>query len=120
MRYMRFHAAKAGKQEPEPHNAVTGTRSRKRSSPTAEGVALSCAAGLLGMTLWFHRAAGTAHLYGVLATTIAFALAAWLAHGVNTSGAVAGAMLAFVVASRDLRIFWVLLIVFFVTLVATR
>lgn len=117
---MRFHAAKAGEQEPEQHNAVTGTRFRKRSSPAADGVALFGAAVLLGMTLWFHRTGGTVHLYGVLATTVAFALLARLVHGVNTSGALAGAMVAFVVASRDLKIFWVLLFVFFVTLAATR
>jgi uncharacterized protein (TIGR00297 family) len=120
---MRFHATKAGEYEPDQDKAVTSNQSRKRSSPTAEAVALICAAGLLAMMFWFHGAAllrSGNHLYVALATTAAFALMARLAHGVNTSGALAGAIIAFVLASRDLRMFWVLLIVFFVTLAATR
>jgi uncharacterized protein (TIGR00297 family) len=84
----------------------------------ANTVALICAAGLLLADLWLHG--GGNHLYIALLTTIAFALAARLARGVNTSGALAGACIAFILASHDLRMFWVLLIVFFITLAATR
>ncbi|HEY6349064.1 MAG TPA: DUF92 domain-containing protein [Candidatus Angelobacter sp.] len=61
-------------------------------------------------------------LFLILATTVAFALAARLAHGVNTSGAMVGAAVAFVfvLARQDFRLLWVLLVVFFVTLAATR
>jgi len=81
------------------------------------------AAALLAMTLYFRRA-DVLHvgrpLYLTLATTLGFALAARMAHGVSTSGALAGAVIAFILGIRDLRMFFVLLIVFFVTLVATR
>jgi uncharacterized protein (TIGR00297 family) len=60
------------------------------------------------------------HLYLVLATTLGFALAARVARGVSTSGAAVGAVIAFILALRDLRMFLVLLLVFFVTLAATR
>lgn len=113
---MGLHAAKTEEHPPEPRETVVRKQSRKRS-PAADGVAIACAAGLLGMAVWFH---GAAHLYGVLATTIIFALLAWLLRGVNASGSVAGAMLAFIVASRELRIFWMLLLVFLITLAATR
>jgi len=49
-----------------------------------------------------------------LAITAVFALLAWFAGGVNLSGALAGS------AVRDLRMFLALLMVFVVTLVATR
>jgi uncharacterized protein (TIGR00297 family) len=58
-------------------------------------------------------------LLAVVITT-AFAFGAWLARGVNTGGALAGSSIAFVLASSDLRMFWVLLLVFAVTLLATR
>lgn len=91
---------------------------KTRSSRFSNAVALVCAAGLLLAGLWLHG--GGNYLYIALLTTIAFALAARLARGVNTSGALAGACIAFILASRDLRMFWVLLIVFFITLAATR
>lgn len=55
-----------------------------------------------------------------LVITTAFAVVAWLARGVNAGGALAGSSIAFPLAERDLRIFWVLLLVFAVTLLATR
>jgi uncharacterized protein (TIGR00297 family) len=55
-----------------------------------------------------------------LVITTAFAFVAWLARGVDAGGALSGSSIAFVLASRDLRIFWVLLLVFAVTLLATR
>jgi uncharacterized protein (TIGR00297 family) len=55
-----------------------------------------------------------------LAITLAFAVVGRLTHGVSTSGAIAGAVVAFLLASRDLRMFWILLVIFAVTLAATR
>ena len=55
-----------------------------------------------------------------LAVTAVFAFFAAFAHGVNLSGALAGAAIAFILAARDLRMFYVLLIVFALTFAATR
>jgi uncharacterized protein (TIGR00297 family) len=56
----------------------------------------------------------------VLGITLAFAGLAWIAHGVNLSGAFAGLAVAFVLAASDLRLFAALLIVFVLVLAATR
>lgn len=55
-----------------------------------------------------------------LAITAVFAMLAWFAGGVNLSGALAGSAVAFIMAIRDLRIFLALLMVFAITLLATR
>jgi len=55
-----------------------------------------------------------------VAITAGFALLAWFAGGVNVSGAFAGSAVAFIMAVRDLRLFVALLVVFAVTLLATR
>lgn len=55
-----------------------------------------------------------------ISITLAFALLAWRARGVSWSGALAGSSIAFVLAARDLRMFWVLLLVFLLTFAATR
>ena len=55
-----------------------------------------------------------------LATTAVFAVLAWLAGGVNFTGALAGSAVAFIMAVRDWRMFLALLVVFAVTLLATR
>jgi uncharacterized protein (TIGR00297 family) len=55
-----------------------------------------------------------------LAITVIFALLAAAAHGVDLSGAVAGAAIAFIMAARDLRMFYALLVVFALTFAATR
>lgn len=55
-----------------------------------------------------------------LAITVAFALIAWLARGVDWGGALAGAAIAFILTSRNLGMFLVLLLVFALTLAATR
>lgn len=55
-----------------------------------------------------------------LAITGVFALLAWLAGGVNPGGALAGSAVAFIMAVRDLRMFLALLVVFAITLAATR
>jgi len=72
---------------------------------------------------WLHHAefppSGSRFLTA-LAITAGFALLAWFAGGVNLSGALAGSAVAFIMAVRDLRMFLALLIVFAVTLLATR
>ena len=55
-----------------------------------------------------------------LAVTAVFAVLAGFAHGVDLSGALAGAAIAFILAARDLKMFYVLLVVFAVTFLATR
>lgn len=55
-----------------------------------------------------------------LAVTSVFALLAAIAHGVNVSGALAGLAIAFILAARELKMFAVLLLVFALTLAATR
>jgi uncharacterized protein (TIGR00297 family) len=55
-----------------------------------------------------------------LSITAAFAALGRIARGVNTSGALAGAAIAFILTGRDVRAFVVLLVVFVVTLAATR
>lgn len=59
-------------------------------------------------------------LIAALGITLAFAGLAWIAHGVNLSGALAGFAVAFVLAKSDLRLFAALLIVFVLVLAATR
>ncbi len=86
-------------------------------------LALVFAAVILVVFAWLHHAefplAGRRFLTA-LAITAIFALLAWFAGGVNLSGALAGSAVAFIMAVRDLRMFLALLIVFAVTLVATR
>jgi len=64
--------------------------------------------------------ADAGHLAVALGITACFALLAWIARGVNWSGMIAGAAIAFLFAARDLRVFWILLLVFGITLLATR
>ena len=77
------------------------------------------AAGLLLLIFFVQHGMGQ-HFYAAVGTTIAFAVVGRLARGVDTSGALAGGAVAFILASRDLKLFWVLLAVFLVTLAATR
>jgi len=87
----------------------------------ADWLALIAGTVLLALFALFHsKEIRRSQLIIALAITLAFALLGRLTHGVSTSGAIAGAMLAFLMAARDLRIFWVLLVVFALTLVATR
>jgi uncharacterized protein (TIGR00297 family) len=72
---------------------------------------------------WLHHAEfpfGGRRFLTALAITAGFALLAWFAGGVNLSGALAGSAVAFIMAVRDLRMFLALLVVFAVTLAATR
>src|SRR5262249_23000384 len=75
------------------------------------------------MTVFVLRqrpALGTRPGLEALAITVAFALIAWLARGVDWGGALAGAVIAFILTSRNLGMFLVLLLVFALTLAATR
>jgi uncharacterized protein (TIGR00297 family) len=56
----------------------------------------------------------------VLGVTAIFAVLAWLARGVNWSGALAGSAVAFVLSAREIKMFYLLLAVFAMTLMATR
>jgi uncharacterized protein (TIGR00297 family) len=86
-------------------------------------LALVFAAAILAVFASLHHAefplAGRRFLTA-LAITAGFAILAWFAGGVNLTGALAGSAVAFIMAVRDLRMFLALLIVFAVTLVATR
>lgn len=100
-------------------NALT----KARLFRVADLLALVFAAGILAVFEWLHHAefppTGSRFLTA-LAITAGFALLAWFAGGVNLSGALAGSAVAFIMAIRDLRMFLALLVVFAVTLVATR
>ena len=122
---MLFDAAKTATQESRHGETAMGNQSRKRSSRLADAVALLSAAALLAIAIWLGRSSFVSgvsgrRLYLILALTLGFALAARLVHGVSTSGAVAGAVVAFIMAGRDLRILCMLLIVFLITFLATR
>jgi len=92
-------------------------------SRVADLSALTSAGTLIGLFALFHgreRLHSGSHFVTAVAITLAFALMGRLAHGVSTSGAIAGAVVAFLMATRDLRLFWILLVVFAMTLAATR
>jgi uncharacterized protein (TIGR00297 family) len=97
---------------------------RSQTFTFSDGLALVCAAGLLVFVCArlgpnpVVLSAG--RLVSSLALTAAFALAAWVARGVDSGGALAGFAIAFAFAARDHRIFWVLLLVFALTLSATH
>lgn len=86
-------------------------------------IGLFSAALLVGIDLLRHAngpAAQKRRMLLALVITTGFAFVAWLARGVDAGGALAGSSIAFVLASHDLRMFWTLLLVFAVTLFATR
>ena len=77
----------------------------------------------MGVFEFFHHAEfppGSPRFLTALAITAGFAVLAWFAGGVNLSGALAGSAVAFIMAVRDLRMFGALLLVFALTLAATR
>src|ERR1700694_4290064 len=89
----------------------------------ADLIALISAGALIGLFALFHAREllhSGSRLVTAVVITLAFAIVGRLAHGVSTSGAAAGAMIAFLMAVRGLRMFWILLVVFAVTLAATR
>lgn len=96
---------------------------KSRSFSVSDVLALGFAAAILALFAWLHHAEfplGGRRFLTALAITAGFAVLAWFAGGVNVSGAFAGSAVAFIMAIRDLRMFLALLIVFAVTLVATR
>jgi|1185.fasta_scaffold00010_12 uncharacterized protein (TIGR00297 family) len=96
---------------------------KPRSFRISDLLALSFAAAILAVFAWLHHAEfplGSRRFLTALAITTVFAVLAWFAGGVNFSGALAGSAVAFIMAVRDLRMFLALLVVFAVTLVATR
>jgi uncharacterized protein (TIGR00297 family) len=109
---------------PQPIKAGTEERlPESRSLRVPDALALSFAAVILAVFELLHYAefAPTGKRFlSALAITAGFALLAWFAGGVNLSGALAGSAVAFIMAIRDLRMFLALLVVFAVTLVATR
>jgi uncharacterized protein (TIGR00297 family) len=118
MRYKELYAASA-----------TGAKFREKTLPrttksrVADGIALAAAAALaLAFVALDYRELG-AHLgvmWRALGITAAFTALAWIAGGVDWSGAAAGAAISFVFAAREFRFFWILLVVFATTLLATR
>src|SRR5215813_4746573 len=94
---------------------------RTPSGMAANVIALAAAAALVAVFVLWRRPELELSLWmeAILITT-AFALLAWYARGVDWKGALAGASVAFVLAARDLRMFLVLLLVFALTLAATR
>ena len=99
------------------------TLARRVKLSFSDLIALASAAALVCADLLLHSSGAAAQKRRLLlafAVTVTFAVAAWIARGVNSSGALAGSAIAFVMAERDVRLFWVLLLVFTVTLAATR
>jgi uncharacterized protein (TIGR00297 family) len=89
----------------------------------ADALALAFAVAIVAVFELLHRnefPPAEKRFLAALAITTAFALLAWFAGGVNLSGALAGSAVAFIMAVRDLRMFLALLMVFVVTLAATR
>jgi uncharacterized protein (TIGR00297 family) len=96
---------------------------KTRSFSVSDLLALGFAAAILAVFGSLHHSEfplGGHRFLTALAITAGFAVLAWFAGGVNFSGALAGSAVAFIMAVRDLRMFLALLIVFAVTLVATR
>lgn len=119
MRYTRIHAASDHRRQTA-RKETTLTQARTFSA--ADLIALLCASALIAI-YWLrygHLLADRQNLILSLGITAAFALLAWRARGVNWSGALAGSAIAFILASRDLRMFGVLLLVFILTFAATQ
>lgn len=120
MRYSRIHAAR----EVRAATCAKGANLPTARKPgLADAIGLACAALLIAIYSLRNGHALVANrdnLAIALSITAAFALLAWRARGVNWSGALAGSAVAFVLAARDLRMFWVLLLVFLLTFAATR
>lgn len=94
-----------------------------RSFSISDLLALTFAATVLAIFELLHYAEfppASGRFLTALGITLGFALLAWFAGGVSVTGALAGSAVAFIMAVRDLRMFFALLIVFAVTLGATR
>lgn len=94
---------------------------KARSLTFHDLIALALAAGLLAIFVLLRRPElPPRRLLWTLGITVGFAVMAWLAHGVNFGGSLAGSAIAFVLAGRDIRMFLLLLVVFALVLGATR
>jgi uncharacterized protein (TIGR00297 family) len=119
MRYTRIHAAREHRRQTSWKET---TLSEARTFSAADLIALLSASALIAIysLRHSHLLADRRNLLLSLGITAAFALLAWRARGVNWSGALAGSAIAFILASRDLRMFGVLLLVFILTFAATQ
>ena len=72
------------------------------------------------LLVFFLRHGAGNHFYAALGITIAFAAVGRVARGVDTSGALAGGVIALILATENVKLFWVLLAVFLITLAATK
>jgi uncharacterized protein (TIGR00297 family) len=117
----RFYAASTRLLPPE--LARRNELPESRSFSISDLLALTFAAIILAAFELLHHAEFPAtgrRFFIALAITAGFALLAWLAGGVSLSGAMAGSAVAFIMAIRDLRMFLALIVVFALTLAATR
>ena len=94
--------------------------SKPRQFTIADLVGLAAAAAMVVAFVFKRRPETPEQLLAPLGITVAFALLAWYTRGVNWSGALAGSALSFILAARNIRIFCVLLVVFGLTLAATK
>ncbi|HKD79165.1 MAG TPA: DUF92 domain-containing protein [Candidatus Angelobacter sp.] len=107
----------------EPGKLPEARLQNSRPFRLADTLALTFAAAIVASFELLHHAEfppDEKRFLSALAITTVFALLAWFAGGVNLSGALAGSAVAFIMAVRDLRMFLALLMVFVVTLAATR
>jgi uncharacterized protein (TIGR00297 family) len=118
----RFYAANIHLLSPQ-EQARRNELPESRSFSISDVLALTFAAVILAAFELLHHAefpATGGRFLIALAITGGFALLAWLAGGVSLSGALAGSAVAFIMAIRDLRMFLALIVVFALTLAATR
>jgi uncharacterized protein (TIGR00297 family) len=84
-------------------------------------VALFLAAAMLAVFLLLRPPElPPSRLLLAMVITAGFTGIAWLSHGVDLGGALAGSAIAFILAARSVRVFLVLLLVFALVLAATR
>ena len=114
MRYKEQHVARPLQGKPALSQATKLGKS--------DGLAIAASLGLLLLFFLLHHATlqNRTHVLILIGITVGFALLGWVTRGVNLGGAIAGGAVALVLAASDLRMFWVLLVIFAITLAATR
>lgn len=117
---MGLFAARGASGGPGENNPIASNPKLAQSARWPMADLLAMAAGAVLLLVFFIRHGAGNHLYAALAITLAFAVAGKVAHGVDVSGAIAGGIVALVLAVEDLKLFWVLLAVFLITLAATK
>jgi uncharacterized protein (TIGR00297 family) len=113
-------AAVAGKMHRDVHGWRRSNLEKARQTTVADLFALTSAAAVVAAFLLLRPPAPVRNLLPAAGITVAFTLMAWTARGVNWNGALAGAAIAFVLAAREISMFLVLLVVFALTMGATR